>query len=145
MDWHRGTGTKDWIMSKLYGRLFSSCLGCQIIWLGNIDSMKQTPNAMDDWKSNQSAENKLDGIIWTWRQRIAHPLDMDAKRVPSSKMTRWTTTINKHMHKTPSLFLVFHFYEAWKTRNCASKCHFFVLLNDPEKDKKTVDSTISWI
>ena len=37
-----------------------------------------------------------------------------------------------------SLFLVFHFYEAWKTRNCASECHFFVLLNDLEKDIKVL-------
>ena len=90
---------------------------------------------MDDWKSNQSAENELDGIIWTRRQRITHLFDIDAKRVPSSKMTQWTAAINKHMHKTPSLFLVFHFYEALKMRNCACCC-FFVLLNNPEKDIK---------
>ena len=103
------------------------------MWPGSIDSTKQTPNAMDDRKSKQSAENRLNGIILTQRQWITHPFDMDAKRVPSLKMTRWTAAINKHMHKTPSLFLVFHFYEAWKTRNCALKCRFFILLNDPEK------------
>ena len=125
-------------MSKLQGRQFSSWLVCQIVWLGNIDSAKQTPNAMDDWKSNQSTENELDGMIWTRRQWITHPFDMDVKWMPSSKMTQWTAARNEHMCKTPSLFLVFHFYEAWKTRNCASKCRFFVLLNDPEKDIKVL-------
>ena len=74
--------------------------------------MEQTPNAMNDWKSNQSTENELDGIIWIRRQRKTHPFDMNVKEMPSSKMTQWTAAINEHMHKTPSLFLVFHFYEA---------------------------------
>ena len=65
-----------------------------------------------DRKSNQSAENELDGIIVNQRQWRTHPFDMNVKQMPGSKMTQWTTTINEHMHKTPSLFLVFHFYEA---------------------------------
>ena len=133
-----GINTKDWMMSKLQGRQFSSLLAGKIMWHGSIDSTKQTPNAMDDRKSNQSAENRLNGIIMTQRQQITHPFDMDTKRVPSLKMIRWTAAINKHTHKTPSLFLVFHFYEAWKMRNCSSKCHFFVLLNDREKDIKVL-------
>ena len=47
------------------------------------DSTKQTPNAMDDWKSNQLAENELDGIIVTQRQWRTHPFDMNVKRMPS--------------------------------------------------------------
>ena len=74
--------------------------------------MKQKPNAMDDWKSNQSTENELDGIIVTRRQWITQPFDMNVKRMPSSKMTQWTAVENEHMRKTPSLFMVFHFYEA---------------------------------
>ena len=133
-----GIGTKDWMISKLQGRQFSILLARQIIWPGSIDLKKQTPNAMDDQKSNQLMENRVNGIILTRRQWITHPFDMDVKRVPRLKMTQWTAAINKHVRKTPSLFLVFHFYESWKKRNCASKCHFFVLLNDPEKDIKVL-------
>ena len=133
-----GIGMKDWTTSKHQGRQFSSLLAHQIMWPGSIDLTKQKPNTMDDRKSNQSVENRLNGVIMTQRQWITHPFDVDVKRVPSLKMTRWITAINKHVHKTPSLFLVFHFYEAWKTRNCASKCFFFVLLNDPEKDIKVL-------
>jgi hypothetical protein len=52
------------------------------------------------------------GIIMTWRQWITHPFDMDVKWVPSLKMTRWTAAMKKHVQKTASLFLIFHFYEA---------------------------------
>ena len=93
---------------------------------------------MDDQKSNQSAENRLNGIILTRRQRITHPFDMDTKRVPRLKMTQWTAAINKHTRKTPSLFLVFHFYEASKIRASALMCPIFILLNDPEKDIKVL-------
>ena len=99
---------------------------------------------MDDWKSNQSAENELDGIVVTRRRGRTHPFDMNVKRMPSSKMTQWTAARNEHMRKTLSLFLVFHFYEAWKTRNYASIVHrFFVLLNDPEKVIKVLSSVRS--
>ena len=49
------------------------------------------------------------GIIMTRRKWITHPFDIDAKQVPSLKMTRWIAAIKKHVHKTPSLFWSFIF------------------------------------
>ena len=40
------------------------------------------------------------------------------------------------VNKIPTLFLFFHFYEAWKKMNYASLVSFSYWFNDPEKDIK---------
>ena len=98
--------------------------------------MKQTPNAMDDRKSNHLIEYGLNGSNHDSKAMDNPPIWHRRETGAKFEDDSMDYCMKDVVHKNPTLFMFFNFYEAWKKRKNAPLVAFSFWFNDPKKDIK---------